>query len=365
VDAVLATPGQALDTGTRQFMEQRFGHDFGHVRIHADAQAAASAAEVQARAYTVGSDVVFGQGQYMPGTAAGRRLLAHELTHVVQQEGMRSPSAPALVQRKVVVDKPKDPIPNPGGKGVSQTNADTIRGYLSTLCVDGKPTVDGTSGVVDIAGSFCFEPVEQIGHEGFATGPAPLEGSKTRSGCSCLCDLVHSTRHLWTIRVDDVSRPHTAFDDTDAARGFKPGGTGGTVTTISPNSPSVFGSVSTAGKRIDYDPWLILGHELCGHGWLGSFGMAESKATFEDVGRQADTIDRENALRAEHGIEARGRSYRDPFCGESYERLKTDKPGSETIAFLDLCKRKRARCKKPGGGSFKLEETIPDTVACP
>jgi hypothetical protein len=165
--------------------------------------------------------------------------------------------------------------------------------------------------------------------------------------------------------VDDVSRPHTAFDDTDAARGFKPGGTGGTVTTISPNSPSVFGSVSTAGKRIDYDPWLILGHELCGHGWLGSFGMAESKATFEDVGRQADTIDRENALRAEHGIEARGRSYRDPFCGESYERLKTDKPGSETIAFLDLCKRKRARCKKPGGGSFKLEETIPDTVACP
>jgi hypothetical protein len=100
VDAVLAMPGQALDTGTRQFMEQRFGHDFGQVRIHVDDRAAASAAEVQARAYTVGSQVVFGQGQYAPGTAAGRRLLAHELTHVVQQEGMRSPSASTLVQRE-------------------------------------------------------------------------------------------------------------------------------------------------------------------------------------------------------------------------------------------------------------------------
>jgi hypothetical protein len=87
VQAALATPGQPLDGSTRRFMEPRFGHDFGHVRIHADEPAAASARALAARAYTLGSEVVFGRGQYAPSSAAGRRLLAHELAHVVQQTG--------------------------------------------------------------------------------------------------------------------------------------------------------------------------------------------------------------------------------------------------------------------------------------
>jgi hypothetical protein len=66
-------------------MEARFGHDFSRVRVHSDAPAAESADAVQARAYTVGNDIVFGRGEYAPGTAKGRRLMAHELTHVVQQ----------------------------------------------------------------------------------------------------------------------------------------------------------------------------------------------------------------------------------------------------------------------------------------
>jgi hypothetical protein len=77
--------GQALDTETRAFMEPRFGHDFSRVRIHADAQAADSARAVSARAYTVGQDVVFASGEFSPATTEGKRLLAHELTHVVQQ----------------------------------------------------------------------------------------------------------------------------------------------------------------------------------------------------------------------------------------------------------------------------------------
>ncbi len=85
VHDVLRSPGQSLDSGTRSFMESRFGHDFSGVRIHTDGQAAASARAVNALAYTVGRDVVFGSGQYLPGTMAGKRLLAHELTHVVQQ----------------------------------------------------------------------------------------------------------------------------------------------------------------------------------------------------------------------------------------------------------------------------------------
>ena len=87
VREVLGSPGQPLDGATRAALEPRLGHDFGRVRVHTDARAAASAQAVNALAYTVGRDVVFGPGRYAPSTIAGRRLLAHELTHVVQQAG--------------------------------------------------------------------------------------------------------------------------------------------------------------------------------------------------------------------------------------------------------------------------------------
>lgn len=85
VDDVLSSPGQPLDRTTRAFMEPRFGHDLSHVRVHTNAKAAESALRVNALAYTIGRNVVFGRGQFAPDTTAGRRLLAHELTHVAQQ----------------------------------------------------------------------------------------------------------------------------------------------------------------------------------------------------------------------------------------------------------------------------------------
>jgi Domain of unknown function (DUF4157) len=85
VHEVLNSSGKPLDATTRTFMESRFGHDFSSVRVHTDVHAAKSAQAVNALAYTVGRDVVFGAGQYAPGTYAGKGLLAHELTHVVQQ----------------------------------------------------------------------------------------------------------------------------------------------------------------------------------------------------------------------------------------------------------------------------------------
>jgi hypothetical protein len=91
VHDVLRLPGRPLEAATRTFMEPRFGCDFGRVRIHADARAAESARAVNALAYTVGRDVVFGSGQYAPQTGAGRRLLAHELAHVVQQGQVEVP----------------------------------------------------------------------------------------------------------------------------------------------------------------------------------------------------------------------------------------------------------------------------------
>lgn len=106
VHAVLQSPGRPLDTAVRRFMEPRFGHDFSQVRIHTDPAAAGSAAQVNARAYTVGHDVVFGAGQFTPDTAAGRRLLAHELCHVIQQGA--GAGAGQLAAQPLTVSNPSD-----------------------------------------------------------------------------------------------------------------------------------------------------------------------------------------------------------------------------------------------------------------
>jgi hypothetical protein len=83
VDQALASPSMPLEPTLRQDMEQRFGHDFSRVRVHSDAAAEQSARDVDADAYTVSHHIVFGAGRFAPGTTEGRRLLAHELTHVV------------------------------------------------------------------------------------------------------------------------------------------------------------------------------------------------------------------------------------------------------------------------------------------
>ncbi|MFA5153424.1 MAG: DUF4157 domain-containing protein [Clostridia bacterium] len=82
--------GQPLDHETRAFFGPRFGADFRDVRVHTGSMAAKSAGEISARAYTYGSDIVFGKNQYAPGSFEGRRLLAHELTHVIHQGGAES-----------------------------------------------------------------------------------------------------------------------------------------------------------------------------------------------------------------------------------------------------------------------------------
>jgi hypothetical protein len=140
--------GRPLDVATRQDFEARFGRDFASVRVHDDAAAAASARAIDARAYTVGHHVVFGVGEYAPTTSSGRRLLAHELTHVAQQG--RSPAAarPArAIQRQPDIrrdDKPPEPAkPKPAnlhfvvgdnklnvGGGVFLKNLEALRSEL-------------------------------------------------------------------------------------------------------------------------------------------------------------------------------------------------------------------------------------------
>jgi hypothetical protein len=102
VEQVLSTSGSPLPGAVREDMEQSFGRDFSAVRIHTDASASASARHIGANAYTAGSHVVFAPGQYAPTSSGGRHLLAHELTHVVQQAGTGQPAARReVIQRDV------------------------------------------------------------------------------------------------------------------------------------------------------------------------------------------------------------------------------------------------------------------------
>ncbi|MGC2215001.1 MAG: DUF4157 domain-containing protein [Silvibacterium sp.] len=100
VHQVLRSPGQPLDDETRSFMESRFGYDFSQVRVHTDAGAQKSADAVDALAYTVGRHISFAEGSFAPHSASGRHLLAHELTHVAQQNG-----ATPMIQRAPPKDK--------------------------------------------------------------------------------------------------------------------------------------------------------------------------------------------------------------------------------------------------------------------
>jgi len=85
IDNTLSKPGNPLDLSTREFMEPRFGHDFGKVKIYANDNAAKSAESINARAFTLDNNIVFGRGQYNPSNDDGKKLLAHELTHVIQK----------------------------------------------------------------------------------------------------------------------------------------------------------------------------------------------------------------------------------------------------------------------------------------
>jgi len=114
VELVLANPGSPLSTELQTDFSQRFGHDLSRVRVHSGAAAELSAREVNAHAYTVGDNIVFGSGRFAPGTQEGRRLIAHELTHVLQQSGAdlhREPDSVGEAKTDVEVNNKLPPPP--------------------------------------------------------------------------------------------------------------------------------------------------------------------------------------------------------------------------------------------------------------
>jgi len=135
VHEVLRSPGQPLAAPARDFFEPRFGRDFSDVRVHADTQAAESARAVNALAYTVGRDIVFGQAAYDPRGLAGKSLLAHELAHVAQQGGSQEPALRRQTEGEETVADSADN---------GQTSEEEVGNDAETLDVPAKGACGGS-----------------------------------------------------------------------------------------------------------------------------------------------------------------------------------------------------------------------------
>jgi Domain of unknown function (DUF4157) len=184
VHEVLRSPGQSLDGDARAFMESRFGHDFSQVRVHTGVRANESARAVNALAYTVGRDMVFRSNQYAPHSSEGRRLLAHELTHVVQargqpvihtcldhESGRAEREATAAAEQIVRGDRVSTPLsPAPGLHCVRDPRLEPLLRVVEQIGQVGVNVVEqiGQVGVnvVEQIGQVGVNVVEQIGQVG-------------------------------------------------------------------------------------------------------------------------------------------------------------------------------------------------------
>jgi len=337
---------------------------------------------------------------------------------------------PALM-RKLKAHRPAESIPNPTGQGLVQTNAEIVEGYLRTMSPEGGCTVDRSSGEVRIAASFCPGPLGgllqggrsgyRIGHTiGSIGGRIPILGpllggigaliggiiggvgglfganisqaasSQTPTSSQCLCDFVHSGGET-TIEITDRERP---------------AGAATWVRVPSPNSQKEWGSATMSGRLDVNPPWLILAHELCGHAWLdrhtprgeGEEGRREDEAPMVSRDQQSGrlevaeregpdgpmrqpragqflrhgrSVERENLVRAEHGLEARGYRLRDPYCGESFSRDRgvpnapnnwqetQDPSGART--FLEQCEFLRSQLPESRRRHYRIDEPIPES----
>jgi len=286
---------------------------------------------------------------------------------VPKQNSPASFFAPATIQRKMQVAKPDDKIPNPSGKGVVQTNGDTVISYLNEICKDAHPSI--ASGIISVDNSFC---------SGTATGAdgkpqSKIQQSKTPAGCSCICDMVNSP-HTFKIVIDDTVAPNTSADDRTLARTT---GTGATITVGSPNGKTA-NTLSQSGNVQTIPPWLVLAHELCGHSSFINKGKSLDDYIGNAVTGRGDhtaTVTIENKIRAEHAIEARG-THRDPCCGGDIDGLFMDTTATTCKDFLKTakaqkmlkdrntvlfeCKKWRDEYNQLNGTSFTLEDAVPE-----
>lgn len=336
IDSALRIQAQDLNAGVKQFFEPKIGFSLGNVKIHTSKEAAQSAEMLNAEAYTYGNNIFFNEGKYQPHSQEGKKLLAHELTHVAQQR-----SKPAQIQRKMKLPFHDEPAFNSADPFTSQS--EIIQDYFDKLCPDAQVTI--AADTVDVPDDFCLRP------EPDALEPNPLskaELSKTPVSCGCLCDLDESSKEV-SIKVDDDIAGLTEFthesdeQELDAPRGA-------TVTVPSPSGKKTEQTMKS-GKKETFEPFIVFGHELCGHAWLAVKGELQKDENAErGRGGHQETVRRENLMRLEHGLTERN-TFREPFCGEV-----------DDSDYQKECKIWRDEYNKINGTNFTLADTIPENT---
>jgi hypothetical protein len=192
VAQVLGSAGQPLDARTREFFEPRFRRDFSDVRIHVDAVANESARNVNALGYTVGRHVVFAGGQYSPETTSGRRLLAHELAHVVQQSAQPN-SAMSGLTSGVIRRKPTreqdfwDPTLISAGLGVTKAGD-------RYTCIAETNSIDEDRAWGNFSGQPQGEPTDVLGATFASVCPLPCVGQPLNLRAMFWVDASHRPR---------------------------------------------------------------------------------------------------------------------------------------------------------------------------
>jgi len=296
--------GAPLNATTLASMNHSFETDFSNVRIHTGDYASHMNQNIQAKAFTHGGDIYFNQNEYNPTSQDGKRLLAHELTHVVQQGG-----SPKTIQRKLTVEPTYHPylLNKLPGKDASKDTASSLstaqriaqgRSLLTKLCPDFQ--VDGTTGVVSPV-----DPKRKASD--FAAG------SKS-TACCCLFILTRSTStNDWRILVSDVVSAQTSESDH-------------VVVTPGQNSPLSYThwTKGPAEKQVLMSNEIVLGHELCGHAALMDLNAHPAETGRLTSSEHDPTINIQNLIAGEQGVAAtdfRGLAGGGTHRGESTIRI--------------------------------------------
>lgn len=247
--------------------------------MHTGDKAGQRAGEIQARAFAYGRHIVLGHGE----AEDNRKLMAHELVHVLQQD--QEKESPSRISRSVVV--------NP-----TTTDADDILDQVRFICPSVKFGRTGKTLTAD-------------------------QSSIASKGCECVTDVISDSARTYTINVDTVTDSPQTVTLHDGTTATVPNPSSGPRTYNGPNptihmpattgSAMEFGAFSPSGGALWCNNWRILGHELCGHARLNqSYAGTKGKRPGHNA-----TIDTENQIAAEHGDPARGH-FADPRQGESF-----------------------------------------------
>ena len=317
--------GSPLGSDTRQFMESRIDADFSHVKIHTGSTAAQMNRDISARAFTHGSDIYFNQNQYNPASSSGKQLLAHELTHVIQQGEMKNHSGDLTVsspptghvQRKLAVDTEYNPvleeILNANGLRKNQDAAAKLSGDERVAQV--KPAIEA------LCPAFSVKAGGQVEANDTDSGGKPSasdhDASKNPVACCCLHVMTNPDGSDWKILISDLVSPQTIEEVK-------------VIIIPTETAPIDYGNWPSAPseERNFYDPKIVLGHEMCGHASLMELEAHPGNASRLTTDVHDPTVNIENAIALEQGGDKdklRGLARSGRHRGESFARIVISK----------------------------------------